>query len=284
LIVPIVVSDRVVGVVEVINRMDKIPFTKEDLELLTAFTSQAAVALENARLYTLTDQQLAARVDELSVMQRIDRELNTSLDITRSMEITLDWALRQSGADSGLVGVVESEGVRIMADRGYQEELTSYRDSWLPLDLPGLRDAVQKEKTQRLSKQDLNKTQNSIGLLTDAEGQVVIPIRREDDVIGVLLLETLQGNTWSSDTQAFLSRLTDHAAIAIANAQLFSQVQAADLAKTEFISQVSHELKNPMTSIKGYTELLAGGKVGNKGAECAEAALKMVTLLDKLPK
>jgi signal transduction histidine kinase len=39
-------------------------------------------------------------------------------------------------------------------------------------------------------------------------------------------------------------------------------VQAANEAKSEFVSFVAHELKNPMTSIKGYTELLAGGKVG----------------------
>jgi signal transduction histidine kinase len=262
LIVPIIISDRVVGVVEVINRKDKISFKKDDLELLSAFTSQAAVALENARLYTLTDQQLAARVDELSVMQRIDRELNDSLDITRSMEITLDWAVRQSGAEAGLVGIVENEGVRIMADRGYHEELIPYRDTWLPLDLPGLRDAVEKERTQRLYKEDPDINQNSIGLLTDTKSQVVIPIRREEDVIGLLLLETLQDNTWSDDTHAFLSRLTDHAAIAIANAQLFSQVQSADLAKTEFVSQVSHELKNPMTSVRGYTDLLISGAVG----------------------
>ncbi len=40
-------------------------------------------------------------------------------------------------------------------------------------------------------------------------------------------------------------------------------MQAANEAKSEFVSFVAHELKNPMTSIKGYTELLAQGSVGS---------------------
>ncbi|MBK8618575.1 MAG: GAF domain-containing protein [Anaerolineales bacterium] len=72
--VPLQVKDRVTGVIEVINRRDGLPFVEDDQTLLTAFAGQAAVAIENARLYTLTDQELAARVEELSVMQRIDRE------------------------------------------------------------------------------------------------------------------------------------------------------------------------------------------------------------------
>ena len=96
-------------------------------------------------------------------------------------------------------------------------------------------------------------------LLPTTHTQMIIPIRRETAVVGLLYLES------TSDSQVnieFLTRLTDHAAIAISNAQLYSEVQRANVAKSDFVSFVAHELKNPMTSIKGYTELMAGGAVG----------------------
>ena len=78
----------------------------------------------------------------------------------------------------------------------------------------------------------------------------------------MLLLESTSTEPPHEEQLNFLARLSDHASIAIFNAQLYAAVQSANLAKSEFVSFVAHELKNPMTSVKGYTELLAAGAVG----------------------
>jgi len=257
LVVPLIVKDNVLGVIEVVNRKDGSNFNLDDQELLIAFASQAAVAIENARLYTLTDQALAAKVEELSVLQRIDRELNTSLDVSRAMTITLEWAMRQSGADAGLVGVVLPDGVRVVASQGYGDELSIFENDLIPADRIGLGRMIELRRALRLYPAgDLP------ALFAEAASQVLIPIQREQSVIGLLLLESRQPEVCDEDTLEFLQRLGDHAAIAIANAQLYSAVQSANVAKSEFVSFVAHELKNPMTSIKGYTELLAAKAVG----------------------
>jgi signal transduction histidine kinase len=163
--------------------------------------------------------------------------------------------MRQSRADSGLIGMLEEDNLRIMAQQGYGNYLAGFADTPMPLDLPLLRRAVESGQPQRQA------LEPELGgsLLPDAHEQIIIPIRREAQVIGLLMLESLAE---SAEDISFLTRLSDHAAIAIANAQLFAAVQAADVARSDFVSFVAHELKNPMTSIKGYTELLAGSKVG----------------------
>ena len=109
LAVPMQIKDRVLGVIEVINRRDGLPFVEDDQNLLTAFAGQAAVAIENARLLALTDQELADKVEELQVMGRIVRELNASLEVDRAMRITLEWAMRHSNAEAGLIGMIEED-------------------------------------------------------------------------------------------------------------------------------------------------------------------------------
>ncbi len=256
LAVPLQAKDRVIGVVEVINRRDGLPFVQNDQTLLTAFAGQAAVAIENARLYTLTDQELASRVEELSVMQRIDRELNASLEMDRAMRITLDWALRQSGAEAGLIGILEETQLRVMSQQGLDEQMESWPDQVMKIELPSMKAAVETGLPQNV---EVAVEASKNKLLMASQTQMVIPIRRETTVIGLLYLESTSGSQVDID---FLTRLTDHAAIAISNAQLYSEVQRANLAKSDFVSFVAHELKNPMTSIKGYTELLASGAVG----------------------
>ena len=257
LAVPLQVKENVIGALEVINRKDGLPFVEDDQNLLTAFAAQASVAMENARLYTLTDQELNDRVDELSVMQRIDHELNASLDVARAMGLTLEWAMRQSHADAGLVGILEGKGLRLTAQQGYEEINKTYQDAPMPLEQPAMSAASGTGEPQSVALDD-----SRPGLLAGARTQIVVPIRRESTVIGLIVLESRSVDPPPVQAMAFLTRLSDHAAIAIANAQLYHEVQATNEAKSEFVSFVAHELKNPMTSIKGYTELIAKGAVG----------------------
>lgn len=259
LAVPMEVKERVIGVIEIINKKEGLPFIDEDQNLLSAFAGQAAVAIENARLFTLTDQDLTARVEELSVMQRIDRELNASLEVDRAMRITLEWAMRQSRSEAGAIGFVEKKGVRLVAEQGYGQLLEKYQEDYLPLEHPIAGEAINSGQPQRVLFDQFDPER---AFLTGTRSQLVIPIRRESNVIGLFLLESTKPEVFQQDALNFLSRLSDHAAIAIANAQLYAEVQAANVAKSDFVSFVAHELKNPMTSIKGYAELLSAGAVG----------------------
>ncbi|HEX2980777.1 MAG TPA: GAF domain-containing protein, partial [Anaerolineaceae bacterium] len=251
---PLVVKDRTIGVIEVINRQDGQPFNQRDLDLLSAFGGQAAVAIENARLYTLTDQALTARVEELSMMQRIDRELNATLDTQHAMQTTLEWAMRQTHADAGLIGWLGEDGCRVIAAQGYDAELEAYRGQPIPLETPFLQTA--------LDNKEVRCTHLPSGMLSGTQCQLIAPIRREDRTIGVLLLENRSDHICPDEILTFMTRLCDHAAFAISNSQLYAAVQTANQAKSDFISFISHELKNPMTAIRGYTDLMAAGAGG----------------------
>jgi len=223
--VPMISRGRVIGVIELLNRRDGGPFDEDDERFLTAFATNAVVSIENARLFTQTDQALAARVEELSMMQRIDRELNATLDYNRVMGLTLDWAVRMTGADVGLVAViVETEdgvrGLRFLANQGYPEELLdAYDEGPWPLG-QGIIGRVARTGKPELV-QDVEDDADYVQLVPEMVAQLTMPICREEQIVGVIALESSRQGRLDQEALEFVTRLADHAAIAIENARLF---------------------------------------------------------------
>ncbi|OQX87980.1 hypothetical protein B6D60_02785 [candidate division KSB1 bacterium 4484_87] len=69
---PLKVKDKVIGVAEVINRLDAHPFTKENLEIFETFCRQVALAIENARMhhYMLEQQRLRQQLESAHRIQQ----------------------------------------------------------------------------------------------------------------------------------------------------------------------------------------------------------------------
>ena len=274
---PLRARGRVIGAAYVDNRLFSNAFSDDDLELLNAFANQAAMAIDNARLFRRTDVALARRVEELTLFQEIDQELNRSLNLQRVLNLALEQAVKHTGADGGSIGLLrapktasdemdvtlieaqpyspqEETHLHLLAYRGEQEEART-----VAADHPILEQVL--EEAESVRTQPVSEAESIDG--TAAAVQLVVPIRREGSVIGVISLESRRASAFREEDVVFVERFADRAAVAIENARLYQEMKRANRAKNDFISLVTHELRVPMTSIRGYTDLLLGEMVGS---------------------
>ncbi len=74
---PMVVREKLVGVIEVINKIDKSLYNNNDMALLTTLAAQAAIAIENAQLYSdLKDERDRLVAKEEEVRRDLGRDLH----------------------------------------------------------------------------------------------------------------------------------------------------------------------------------------------------------------
>lgn len=240
---PLLVRGLSIGVIYVDNKGKAGIFNEDDLELLEAFATQAAVAIDNAMLFTQTDAALARRVTELETLHEIDRELNARLDFDRVLGITLEWAQQGTAADSGWIALVKNdEPVLILSTDGQHVLDPLLDESWVQT-------ALQEGKPVHHQ-------------APGTEGDLlIVPARREGDTLALIGVLRDRG-VFSQEAESFLLRLAERASGAIENTQLYQAAQLADESKSQFITIVTHELKIPMTSIRGYADLIRQGTVG----------------------
>ena len=266
LAVPLMANNNVIGVLEVLNKQDGSLYVKEDADVLETFAGQAAIILENARLFQKTDEQLGAQVRELETLERIDTELNRALDMQRVAEITVKWAIANSGASAGLLGLVVEDVhppyLDILALYGYTDD--DHPEGADGLHWPLDRGIVNRVlRTKRADTQpDTSIDQEYVPSLRGGSSQITVPMLAGGEIIAILLIEKHGEPRLNILDQAFVQRLADHAAIALENARLYSELSQASKLQSRMMGVGAHELKNALAPVKGWSDFLLNGALG----------------------
>ena len=109
---PLVVKDRAVGVIAADNKIRREPITAAQVNLLGIFANQAAVAVDNARLYEQLRQKIAeldARVDQLSILHQIGNSMQRDITRQEALGFILRGILEGIGLSQVAVALVDRE-------------------------------------------------------------------------------------------------------------------------------------------------------------------------------
>ena len=85
-------------------------------------------------------------------------------------------------------------------------------------------------------------------------------VSKSGGVIGGLLYGHPEAGVFTAEHELLVVNIAAQAAVSLDNSRLFEQVKDLSDKKDEFIALASHELKTPLTTIKGYLQVLAKKK------------------------
>jgi len=112
--VPLVVKDRAVGVIAVDNKSRRGPISEEQVNLLGIFANQAAVAIDNARLYEQLRQKISeldSRVDQLSILHQIGNSMQRDITRQGALGFILRGVLEGIGFSQVAVALLDRQDV-----------------------------------------------------------------------------------------------------------------------------------------------------------------------------
>ncbi|SEL28695.1 PAS domain-containing sensor histidine kinase [Parapedobacter koreensis] len=112
---------------------------------------------------------------------------------------------------------------------------------------------------------------------------LAIPIRAADKLlIGAMFFGYAQAEVFKTADEDMMRNIASLVAVTLDNARLFEEVNALNLKKNEFIALASHELKTPLTTIKGYLQILERSEIDQVGRRFLTKALKQLERINAL--
>jgi signal transduction histidine kinase/sensor domain CHASE-containing protein/ActR/RegA family two-component response regulator len=248
---PMIYRDRLVGVIALDNQGSTQLFGEEDRQLLALFAAQAAIAIENTRLY----ETLEARFTRLQTLTRLNRIVSSSLDSSRVLTEISRAAATLMDAPVVSFWIVDEARRRL--------EVQAFSDATIGANFPTPQLSFEENGVGWVARhrQPLNVgdvfadgrfTDLTWWQAHDLRSFLGVPILDGKSLVAVLSLNGRQPFRFGPDGQSLLESFVAQAASALRNARLFAEIQD----RTAHLAQLNTELHTEIAERRQAVEQL----------------------------
>jgi signal transduction histidine kinase len=271
-------ENELIGAI-VIYHQEVRPFSDKQVALLTNFAAQAVIAIENTRLLN----ELRESLEQQTVTSEILGVIAASpTNIQPVLEAIAESSCRLCEAYDSVIFLREGER---LCGRAHHGPISIRGEG--PIDRGWVtgRAFVDREPVHV---HDLRAAADEFpdgserALRFGHRTTLGIPLLREDEAIGTLLIRRSEVRPFTDNQIALLTTFARQAVIAIENVRLFDEIQdknrqlaEASENKSAFVSSMSHELRTPLNAIIGLTEMMVKN-AARFGTEKAQEPLQRV--------
>jgi nitrate/nitrite-specific signal transduction histidine kinase len=251
LAVPIKVKDKVIGVLNA-QSFELDAFDHSDLAVMQSLADQAAIAIENARLFHAEQW----RAEQFRVVSEVGRQITSILDVDELLKEIVRSLKETFGYYLITIGMIEGDEVVFRAGVKTHWDDPHFRPPSVKVGSHGITAWVAGSGEPLLAP-DVSKEPRFLFLEDAAEtrSELAVPLKVKDEVIGVLNVESDQLNAFDEDDMRLLQSIAHQAAIAIENARLYEQ--ARELAVVEERNRLARDLHDAVTQTLFSASIIA---------------------------